>query len=91
MLPLKISAKIKHYAGKEVKYQRETNGKKRGVNKKQAYLIYRNVEAFANVGTNAERVSFEKSDYPLQHIRPFLVYYFQRRTQGISYDRNNYF
>jgi hypothetical protein len=91
MLPLKISAKIQHYARKEVKYQRETNGKKRRVNKKQAYLIYRNIEAFSQVGTNAERVSFEKSDYPLQHIRPFLVFYFQRRIAGISYDRNNYF
>jgi hypothetical protein len=54
VFPLKVSSEIQHDAGKEVEYKRKTDGKKRGINKKQAYLIYRNVEAFANVGTNAE-------------------------------------
>ena|GEM_PF-1461475 len=91
VFPFKISAEIKHDAGEKVNDQWEADGKERRVNKKQAYFINRNVEAFADVCTNAERVPFEKSDYPLQHIKPFLVFYFQRRIAGISYSRSNYF
>ena len=91
MFPFKISPEIEDDAGKEVNDEREADGKKWWINKKQAYFIDRNVKALADVRTNAERVSFKKSDYPLQHIKPFLVFYFQRRIAGISYGRNNYF
>ena len=71
MLPLNVFAEIKHYPGEKVKYQRETYRQERSVNKKQAYLGNRYIKAFAEVSTHAERVSFKKGDYPLQHIRPF--------------------
>jgi hypothetical protein len=91
MSPLNVFAEIKYYTGKEVKYQWEAHCQERGVNKKQAYFGDRDIKAFTEVSTNAERVSFKKGDYPLQHIKPFLVFYFQRRIAGISYNRSNYF
>jgi hypothetical protein len=54
MSPLNILTEIKYYPGKKVKYQWEAHCQERGVNKKQAYFGYRNVKAFAEVGTNAE-------------------------------------
>lgn len=71
MFSFKISAEIEHDTGKEVNDERETYCKEWRIDKKQAYFIDRNVETLAYVGTNAEWVSFKKSDYPLQHIKSF--------------------
>jgi len=58
---------IQHNAGKEVKYQRETYGKEGGIDKKQPDFIDGDVKAFAQVGTNPERIAFKKSEDALQH------------------------
>jgi hypothetical protein len=54
MPALNILTEIKYDPGKKVKYQRETHGQERGINKKQAYFGDRYIKAFAEVGTNAE-------------------------------------
>lgn len=91
MLPFNIFAKIKHNTREEVKYKRETDSQKGRVDKKQPYFRDRDVKAFAQVGANTKRVPFKKCNYPLQHVKPFLVSYFQRRIAGISYNCSNCF
>jgi hypothetical protein len=49
-----ILPEIEHDPCKKVKYQREAHCQERGINKKQAYFGDRYIEAFAEVGTNAE-------------------------------------
>jgi hypothetical protein len=65
MYAFNVVADIQHYAGKEIKYQRETYCQKRGVNKEKPDLIDRDIKAFAQVGANPKRVSFKKSQYSL--------------------------
>ena len=71
MPALNVLAEIKYDPGKKIKYQRKAHCQEWRVDKKQAYFGDRYIKAFAEVGTNAEWVSFKKGDYPLQHIRPF--------------------
>ncbi len=55
-----VIADIEHNAGKKIKDKRETNGEKRGINKKQPDFGYRNMETLAQIGANTKRVSFKK-------------------------------
>lgn len=52
---------IKHNTCEEIKKYRKTNGKKRRVNKKQPDFGDRNMQTFAQISTNAKRISFKKS------------------------------
>lgn len=54
MYALNIVPYIEHYTGKNVKYQGETNCKKRRIDKKQPYFSDRYIKLFAKVSTNAK-------------------------------------
>jgi len=55
-----IISYIKHYTCEKVKYNRETNGQKGRVYKKQPYLINRNIKPFAQIGANPKGITFKK-------------------------------
>ena len=59
---------IEHYTGKYVEYKREAYRQEWGIDKKQAYFTDRYIKAFAKVSTYPERITFKKSENPLQHI-----------------------
>jgi hypothetical protein len=52
MHPLHVIADIQYYTGKYVKYKREAYRQKRGINKKQPDLIYRDVKLFAKISAH---------------------------------------
>jgi|GEM_PF-5770264 hypothetical protein len=65
MPALNIITKIQHNPRKKVNYQRETNRKKRSINKEKPYFRYRNIKTLAQIGTNPEGVTFKKGEYSL--------------------------
>lgn len=65
MPALNVVSKIKHYACKEINYQRETDREERSVDKKQPEFRCRDVKTIAQVGANPKRVTLKKCKYAL--------------------------
>lgn len=63
---------IEHYPREYVEYKREAYCQERGVDEKQPYFIGGNIKPAPKVSAYPEGVTFEKCEYPLQHINLYF-------------------